>query len=292
MIGQIKIRAKELLSSGKVAVVIGYKPGDNPQLAQPAFITKPDGVEQLVWNKYCIPTLAKYPVRPEIKRLSKPAIIAKGCDVKGLVGLIQEKQISRNDIYIIGAICEGMGETLLDKCLSCEVKKPPIYDELIGEAGNAVTAGEAKRSPDECREDAGDAKQIGELEKQSASERWAFWQKEFSRCIKCYACRQVCPLCYCIRCIADKNQPQWIPTTSHFAGNFSWNITRAYHLAGRCTGCGECERACPTKIPLMLLNKKIEKVIKDKFGYLPGFDPEAVPPLSTFKEDDKENFII
>jgi ferredoxin len=289
MLEQIKSRAKELLSSGTVKVVLGYKKGDNPQLAQPAFITKPEEVEQLIWDKCCIPTLAKYPVRPEIKRLGKSAVIAKGCDIKGLVGLIQEKQIARKDIYIMGVVCEGMGEPLLEKCKSCAVKKPPLFDELLGADTSGVMspASETQDAKHTTQDDL-----ISELERQSPQERWSFWQKELNRCIKCYACRQVCPLCYCIRCIADKNQPQWVPTTSHPSGNFFWNITRAYHLAGRCTGCGECERVCPMNIPLMLLNKKIEKVIKDKFGYQAGMDPEATPPLATYKEGDSENFIM
>ncbi len=281
MLDQIKNRAKELLSSGTVKVVLGYKKGDNPALAQPAFITKPEDVEQLIWDKFCIPTLAKYPVRPEIKRLGKAAIITKGCDIRALVGLLQEKQLERKDIHIIGVACEGMGEPLLEKCKTCTVKKPPLFDELLGTPQESAAAGETETE-----------QKIKELEVQSPGERWSFWQKELSRCIKCYACRQVCPLCYCVKCIADKNQPQWVPTTSHLAGDFSWNITRAYHLAGRCVGCGECERACPMNIPLMLLNKKIEKIIKDKFGYQAGMDPEATPPLATYKEGDSENFIM
>lgn len=249
-----------------VAAVIGYEQGDNTELARPVIITQPEETAALVWNEYCIPILTKYLLKPEVKTLGKSAIIAKPADIRAIVGLIQEKQLTREDIYIVA--------------VGNKDKTPKIYDELL-EDNTVKDKAEVSLETE-----------IKDLEAKSSEERWVFWEKELSKCIKCYACRQVCPLCYCRQCIADKNQPQWIPTSPHFAGNFLWNITRAYHLAGRCIDCGECERACPVGIPLMLLNKKIEQIIKDKFDYIPGFDPEAVPPLATYKEDDKENFII
>lgn len=266
MQNKIKAKAKQLLTDKTVASIIGYEQGDNPELTRPVIITQPEEVDRLVWNEYCIPILSKYLLKPEVKSYPKTAIIAKSADLRAIVGLIQEKQLAREDVYIIG--------------IGSKDKLPEIYDDLLEDntvKDNATVSLEAE---------------IKGLETKSSKERWSFWQKELSKCIKCYACRQVCPLCYCRQCIADKNQPQWIPTSPHFTGNFFWNITRAYHLAGRCIDCGECERACPMGIPLMLLNKKIKQIIKDKFDYVPGIDPEVSPPLATFKEDDKENFII
>ncbi len=54
---------------------------------------------------------------------------------------------------------------------------------------------------------------LAEFEALSAEERWNFWEKEFEKCIKCYACRQACPLCYCEQCIVEKSMPQWIDSS-------------------------------------------------------------------------------
>jgi ferredoxin len=133
--------------------------------------------------------------------------------------------------------------------------------------------------------------EIAVLEHMAPDERWAYWQAQFDRCVRCYACRAVCPLCYCETCIADKSRPQWIPTSSHSQGNLSWNIFRAYHLAGRCIGCDECTRACPADIRLDLINLKLAQSVRESFGYSAGFDLEAAPPLLTFRMEDQGEFI-
>ena len=275
MIDKLKQRVKELLANKTIGVFLGYEKGDNPKIARPALITLPEEVDNLIYDDSCIVMLSKYLLKPEVKAFGKRGIITSYSNLRAIVGLIQEKQIDRSDVYIIAV---NNGEKMLD-----------FYDEVIDASGVVSPASGVK---------AHDARpkthneQISELLKKSPAERWAFWQKEFSKCIKCYACRQICPLCYCTRCIADKNQPQWIPTSPHFAGNFMWNITRAYHLAGRCVDCGECERACPVGIPLMLLNKMIYNNIKTNFNYEAGLEPNLLPPLATYQQDDKENFII
>jgi formate hydrogenlyase subunit 6/NADH:ubiquinone oxidoreductase subunit I len=221
------------------------------------------------------------------------AITAKGCDVRALFVLIQEKQIKREDVHIIGLACPGVlsgkamaegkqevsEETLAAKCRICQVHTPLEYDFLLGE------------KVDSPRPTADPYGQIQELESRSPEERWEFWQRELDRCIKCYACRQVCPLCYCNRCITEKSLPQWIEKSPHARGNLAWNIIRAFHLTGRCIGCGECERACPMDIPLMLLNQKMAKEVAEQFGYVSGMDYGAEPALATFDPKDHEDFI-
>ena len=125
----------------------------------------------------------------------------------------------------------------------------------------------------------------------SPAERMSFWAQEFERCVKCYACRQVCPLCYCERCIADKNRPVAIDTSATPKGNFAWHITRAFHLAGRCVGCGECARACPAGIPLGLLNLTLARAAEKHFGYQAGMDPKVEPLIGSYALTDKEDFI-
>jgi formate dehydrogenase subunit beta len=242
------------------------------------FVTSPDDVERLVWNKHCYADLATFLVRKEVASLGKPAIIAKGCDVKAIMVLIQESQIKREDVVILGVSCSGVGDPPLSKCPICDVNIPGEYDLLFGKEVTPKT-------------DINKFADVEEFEKKSPEERWEFWEKQFAKCIKCYACRQVCPLCYCEVCIADRNQPQWIETSAHTRGNYHWNLIRAWHLAGRCIDCQECERACPVGIPLSLLNRKLAKSVKERFDYEPGYDKEVSPPFTDFKPQDSEEFI-
>jgi ferredoxin len=267
MIDKLRQRVKELLESKAISVFIGYEKGDNPQLARPIMITSPDEMDKLIYDDTCIVMLSKYLLKPEVKALGRRGIVASYSNLRAITGLIQEHQITREEVYIIAI---STGERL-----------PEYYDEVIDTG--CKTDNPRLTTQDET---------IAKLLKKSPAERWDFWRKELEKCIKCYACRQICPLCYCNRCIADKNQPQWILTSPHLKGNFAWNVIRAYHLAGRCIDCGECERACPVNIPLMLLNKMLYNNIKTNFGYEVGFNPNVPPPLATYHPEDKENFII
>ena len=132
---------------------------------------------------------------------------------------------------------------------------------------------------------------IATLDAMTPADRWEYWTGQFSKCVRCYACRQVCPLCVCERCIADKTVPQWIETSSHPRGNLAWNMVRALHLAGRCVGCGECERFCPVGIPLSLLNRKLQQVVEKRFDYVVCDDPETPAPIGDYRPDDSQEFI-
>jgi len=85
--------------------------------------------------------------------------------------------------------------------------------------------------------------------------------------------------------------PAYFSKAVNLEGNFSWNIVRAMHLAGRCIDCGECERACPAGIPLRDINKKIERDIKELFKYQAGVSCEQKPLFSCFDKDDPADFI-
>ncbi len=292
----LRQKAKELLEKGEVKVVIGYGWNKKKTYVTPVFITKPEDTDKLIFNPLCVNSLPLYLTRkfPDIKALGKPAIVAKGCDIKTIAVLISEAQINREDVVILGMVCNGAvykqelwkgeltPEIMPTKCLNCDVRYPHIVDYVIGESTDFKPPAEPVGMVFE---------KIKELDKRSSSERWDFWVKEFDRCIKCYACRQICPLCYCERCIAEKNLPQWIETSAHSRGNLAWNLKRAMDLAGRCTFCGECERACPVNIPLNLLNKKLIMVTEEVFEHKSGYDEKVHPPLILFNMEDEENFI-
>jgi len=271
MTERLRQTAARLLSEGKVQLVIGYGAA-----GRPALITKAEDAEKLEWNDRCLANLAVYLTRKEVKALGKAAIVVKGCDERALVVLEKESQIDRGALYVIGMACDGVGAP---KCARCQVHTPRFADEVIGEASQTPAA--APTGPNG----------LDRLMAKSSAERWAFWNAEFARCVKCYACRQVCPLCYCERCIADKNRPVVIDTSATPKGNFAWHITRAFHLAARCVGCGECTRACPAGIPLGLLNQSLAQATEAHFGYRPGMDRQAEPVFGAWSPADKEDFI-
>ena len=125
----------------------------------------------------------------------------------------------------------------------------------------------------------------------SHAERWRFWTDQFTACMKCYACRSSCPLCYCERCVVECNQPQWIPTSPHAEGNLEWHVVRAMHLAGRCVDCGFCADACPVGIPLNLLTRMLREEMAGEMNAQPGTSAKSDYALSSFRPEDKEGFI-
>ena len=287
---QLRETCARLLSEGTVQVVIGYG------ATGPVFIRRAEEVGKLVWNTDCQSNLTTYLKRKEIKRLGKAAVVVKGCDERALVILEKESQVDRQALRVIGMACEDMGQP---KCETCEVHLPRFADEIIGETAGATTerATGVPPVPGHGQDGHGTiaattaTKQLDALMQLSPAERMSWWATEFERCVKCYACRQVCPLCYCERCIADKNRPVAIDTSATPKGNFAWHITRAFHLAGRCVGCGECTRACPAGIPLELLNLTLARAAEKHFGYQAGMDPKVDPLIGSYALTDKEEFI-
>lgn len=276
---KLRDTCRRLLTEGTVDVVIGYGQPKEDGPVHPVFITKPEDADQLVFNDKCYANLAMYLTRKEIRSLGKPAVVVKGCDERAIVVLEKESQIDREKMVVIGVACDGVGEP---KCESCEVHMPRYADAVIGESkGNGRPISREQRY----------ARLSSFLESKSPDERMAWWSAEFDRCVKCYACRQVCPLCYCERCIVDKNRPTVLDTSATLKGNYAWHITRAFHLAGRCIGCDECTRVCPAGIDLRLLNLSLGRATEEHFSYRPGMDREAEPVMGSYAESDKEDFI-
>jgi ferredoxin len=121
----------------------------------------------------------------------------------------------------------------------------------------------------------------------SHGERFKFWEKEMSRCIRCYACRNSCPLCICrYHCVAASREPHWVTQADSVRDKLMFQVIHATHTAGRCTGCGECLRACPVGIPVMLFKRTLGRAVERIFDYTAGIDVESTPPLLTFKTEE------
>lgn len=301
---EIRELARTLLREKKVEVVIGFERGSLPFRRRPCFVRKEEDAERMVWDGWCENTLATY--LP--KRKEKAAIVVKGCDSRAVVELIKEKQVPRDQVLLIGVPCQGMidraqveasivsgrlgqaedgpdfEETarrsglLLDCCKTCTHPNPVLCDVAVGE-----------RVPEKTQDAFEDIEAFNALKPE---ERWAYLNKEVEKCIRCYACRNACPLCYCPECFVDASLPQWVGKSVDVSDTMIFHLMRAYHLAGRCVACGACERACPMGVDLGKLNRMLLKEVKDLFGYEAGLSLDEKSPLATFRPDDPESFIV
>ena len=287
---ELRELARKLLADGSVKVVLGYEEG--PRGVRPVFVTDPAQAEKLIFDTRCVQNLAAYlnPRRQHITKLGKAAIVVKGCDARAVAGLIRECQIKREDVVIIAMRCGGVVrdpagsseltvDTVSDRCNGCDDREPKLHDYLLGVL--------PPPPPQSTRY----AEKVAQLAGMSPEERWAFWNEQLERCIRCHACREVCPMCFCVQCTADKGRPQWIDCSATLEGNRAWQMMRVLHQAGRCVGCLECERACPADIPLGLLTRYIAQAVERRFGYKTCDDPAVPAPMGTFSTDDEQEFI-
>jgi formate dehydrogenase subunit beta len=303
---QIREEARRLLESGEVELVIGFRQGTLPLRTAPAFIHEAAEAEGLIWGPFCENNLAGDLVGLDGQKV---AIVAKGCDTRAILALMIEHQVERDQVVIIGVPCRGMvdrrvvarcvpgevlaarwteetitiegegvtrrlgrQEVLYPSCAACTYPNPVIHDCLVGEPV-AVWSDDAYS-------------QTVTFEEKPPAERWAYFEAETSRCIRCYACREACPLCYCEECFVDHTMPRWIESGVTSGGLQGWHIGRAYHLAGRCVSCGACQRACPMEIDLVYLTGKLSKDVWELYGFEAGLNPEELPPLATFRPED------
>ncbi len=314
----MKNRAIELLDNGTVTRVIGWQIGEFSYDLTPAVFETADEIrEGFVYNDFCGANVSKY-LRKESEKEGKILAFLKPCDTFSFNQLCAEYKIKRENVYIIGIPCEGKADVtkikelgidgilgieadgdnyivktlygdetvsksvvMAERCVSCKSKRHTVYDELIGDAGEDCT-------------DCGRFDLVEKLEAMSSEERFDFWRGELSRCIRCNACRNVCPACTCESCVFDN--PKSGIAQKAAADTFEENmfhIIRAFHVAGRCTDCGECSRVCPEHIPLHLLNRKFIKDINELYGdYRAGDDTDTKNPLTMFTYDDVEASVV
>ena len=307
-------KAQKLLSDGIVNRVLGWKKGEFSYDVTPAVF---ENVEQMqkdfIFDDFCGANFSKYLVK-ESKKDGKVLVFLKPCDTYSFNQLLTEHRFDREKVYAVGIPCDGMvdinkiksvvgdgvvsvdtsadtlkvdtlydgvkevnkADVLAERCLNCKSKKHVAYDELMGDEGDVV---------DNNRFD-----EVAKLEAMSADERFAFWQNELSRCIRCNACRDACPACTCEKCVFD-NPNSGVENKSP-ANSFEeqmFHIIRAFHVAGRCTDCGECSRVCPQHIPLHLLNRKFIKDINEFYGnYQAGEEVGSRAPLVNYTKEDIE----
>jgi ferredoxin len=309
---KIRERARALLSEGKVEVFIGYRKGSVAMMNQPVLIRHADQAGLLHWDSNCGLNLCNYLT----KRTEKIGVVATGCNSRNMVTHILENQIKREQLYIIGIPCKGMidhravtravgqkeileveeeGEGFTVKgagfsqsfkkkdflqrnCAVCKHRNPVIFDELIAE-------------PVPEQEGVNAFSDVESIEGMEPEKKRVFFTQLVSKCLRCYACRNACPLCYCPTCFVDESRPQWVGKSNDPTDTMTFHFLRAYHCAGRCTDCGACERVCPVGISMRQFTKKLNKDAKQYFSWEAGLSLEQRPPLDVYRPDDYNEFI-
>ncbi len=313
---QLLDKAVSLLADGTVSHVLGWAKGDFDYDVTPVLFSDADDLAaRFVWSDFCGANFSKYLVAKTRKVEGKILVFLKPCDTYSFNQLLTEHRFDRERVYAVGVPCSGMADidkvkaisgdgivsvdttsdkiavttlyedapvlvdladVLEERCENCKSKKHVAYDELLGDEGDVI---------DSHRFD-----EVAHLEAMTPDERFAFWQTQLSRCIRCNACRDICPACTCEKCVFDN--PKSGVENKAPANEFEekmFHIIRAFHVAGRCTDCGECSRVCPQNIPLHLLNRKFIKDINDCYGdYQAGAEVGTKSPLVDYTLDDLE----
>lgn len=307
---QLKAEIKKHLSD--VEYVMGWKQAHDAAHAMPHFMYTEADVDALTWGPFNVQNLATY--LPSSKG-KKVGIVVKGCDARSVVELLQEHLILREDVAVFSMPCEGtldmarvdnaLGDYLAvdsviynnasvtitadgvahtfdmidyahGKCHSCATPGAVVADVRLGTVTPVQLGAVVMR-------------EWATLEKMTLAERRGFWRGHMQRCLRCYACRNACPMCVCRDyCIAETRKPHWMTQGDSVREKLYFQTIHALHLAGRCTGCGECQRACPVNIPILALRQQLAKTVGQLFdGYKAGMKVDAVPPLLGYALEEK-----
>jgi ferredoxin len=309
-------RAKALLESGEVARVVGWKKGDFCFDPSPATFESVEELNDFVYDWFCGANLSKYLIAIS-KKEGKTAVFLKPCDTYSFNQLVKEHRINREKIHVIAIECmakldiekiKAQGATAVTgvEVVDKEVKVATAYGEETYYKPDVVltkcaTCNKTHQVKDEeiilherPQREVNRFEEVEKLEAMTAEERFAFWKAQLSKCIRCNACRNVCPACSCLKCVFDNPQSgiSAKANDSEFEEKL-FHIIRAFHVSGRCTDCGECSRVCPQNIPLHLLNRKFIKDIDGFYGeYQAGETSEGKTPLTSYTEADEDPSVV
>ena len=303
---EMRETARRLLTKGGVTAVLGWEKEKRADRTPPVTVTRPEETDRLAYDMFAVNSAALH-LLDWREREGKVAVFVKGCDSRGLVRLIHDNQFPRERLVVIGLPCAGKvgglagkkempaaGPPLLTKCLECTHPNPVLADIALGEVTVTREAGKptglAAEEPTAVWVGSKSAERfapLAALEAMRPDERRTFWRDHEARCVRCYACRSVCPACSCPECAFDTDRAGWTGRYASPATNAFYLTARAMHIAGRCTECGECERVCPSGLPLMLLNRHLIRETGERFSAPPaGLDPADRPPLGDFRLDE------
>ncbi len=266
MIEQVRQHIKNLFNEGKITLFLGLQNQDGNVV--PHLYEKAEDLD----NGFCLGDLdapgdSRYPIVKILMTVLSAApdatvgVVVRGCDERALNEIVRWNQVKTSERLVkVGIACPN------ELAENHECRKP-FPDEFV--AGEKVEPVENFS--------------VAAVEAKDLSARLAYWMGEFDRCIKCYGCRDVCPVCFCNVCTLEDDS--LIKTGDLPPENPIFHLTRAVHMAGRCIDCNLCTETCPAEIPLRTLYKKVAEIVREEFGYITGEPGEMKSPLNILGSD-------
>jgi len=168
-------------------------------------------------------------------------------------------------------VCSDKGSDLIEESIKAGYIKVEQPDNIALETRKRKKEAAIKRAKKWQRRD------LATLETMSLNERLNYWFGQFSQCIKCFGCRDACPICYCEDCYLEADRD--LVTGGEVPPDILFPMIRVAHVMDSCVNCGQCQDACPMEIPLSRLTFMLNTELAKTFKYNPGVDVSALPPL-------------
>ncbi len=250
MLNAIQEQAAALLGRRGVSAVLGLRFG--PEGALPCFFTAPEELSELaVEPKWPLAKTAWRAAR-DLPQGQSLGLVARGCDLRALAELEKAGQLRPGAVLAVALPCDAEQA----RACQCATPYPPGGYPVPG----------ADFLADEAM--------AGLLQ---APDRLAQWAGHFARCLKCYGCRNACPLCVCPSCKLEEDP--YVSQGRVPPEPLTFHLIRAMHLADRCVGCGACQEACPSGLPLLALHLWLRRSLRERHGWESGGD--GLSPLLT-----------
>ncbi|MCP3889823.1 MAG: hypothetical protein GY702_13260 [Desulfobulbaceae bacterium] len=250
----LKQTAKQWLETGKVDIFLGYRLVDGHPIPHGFSADKLEELGELV-NSDSRYSLEKLAVKLSSRHPdSVIGMLARDCNQRALNVLAIWNQLPSESVKTLTINCCPSPSKPHAACSYLEPEKPGINKMEFGLPLNS---------------------DVYEVEMEGQGERFSRWMYEFQKCIKCYGCRNICPVCFCKDCSlenADLVHSGRLPPDVPI-----FHLVRATHMAGRCIDCGLCEEACPMDIPLRLLYRKVNNIVSNVFDYETGSSANQSP---------------
>jgi ferredoxin len=245
---------KQWLEDGIIDLFLGYKMVMGHPLPHCFDKDKMEEVDDLIIgsSRYSLEKIATHitAVSPD----TKIGMLARDCNQRALNVLSIWNQLNPENVKTVNVNCCPSNLREHGDCSYLEPETPGICKQQVGVDNT------------HCPQD---------IEAYGQQERLTRWMYEFQKCIKCYGCRNICPVCFCQECSLEHKELVGTGTLPPEVPVF--HLVRAVHMAGRCIDCGLCEDACPVDIPLRLLYRKVNEIVVNVFEYETGSSADQSP---------------